>query len=112
MHYILSLLLPPPPAYEPTRLKVALSEAFHSFVGRYGSNTDNEEAGKATSGDTQNAFLPREGVEAWLMQINRALGRGSEFRAAEAIMEPGPMGGLTLEGADGRSAVHTRGCLW
>ncbi|CAN0395639.1 unnamed protein product [Ectocarpus sp. 12 AP-2014] len=31
------------------------------------------------------------------MKINRSLGRGSEFRAAEAIMGPGPGGGLTLE---------------
>lgn len=91
------------------RLKVALSEAFYSFVARYGTNTANSDAGETASGDTQKekAFLPREGVEAWLVKINRALGRGSEFRAAEAIMEPGPEGGLTLEGTD---TVQQIGC--
>ena len=110
----------------PRRLKAALSEAFHSFVARYGSNTANTDGGEATSGDAQKekeAFLPREGVEAWLIKINRALGRGSEFRAAEAIMEPGPGGGLTLEGARQQHAAvlqkrwagcaHTNRCsLW
>lgn len=92
----------PPSGYTPIRLKVALSEAFHSLVARYGSSTASTDAGEATSGDPrkEKAFLPREGVEAWLIKINRALGRGSEFRAAEAIMEPGPEGGLTLEGTD------------
>ncbi|CAN0297359.1 unnamed protein product [Ectocarpus sp. 12 AP-2014] len=91
------------------RLQVALSEAFHSLVGAYG-NTDRAEDNDpplpqpaaaardpATPDVEPEAFLPREGVEAWLMKINRSLGRGSEFRAAEAIMGPGPGGGLTLE---------------
>lgn len=57
------------------------------------------------TGDTGNAaavagapFLPRQGVEDWLVKINRKLGRGSEFRSAEAFMGPAPGGGLTLEG--------------
>lgn len=55
----------------------------------------------ATSEAEQTPFLPRAGVDAWLLKINRAVGRGSEFRTAEAIMEPGPGGGLTLEGEAG-----------
>lgn len=89
---------------------MALSEAFHSLVGAYGNTARAEDndppppppaaaAGDpATPGAEPDAFLPREGVEAWLMKINRSLGRGSEFRAAEAIMGPGPGGGFTLEG--------------
>lgn len=72
------------------RLQVALSEVFQTFVGGCFSDT---------ASASEPPFLPREGVEAWLLKINRALGRGSEFRAAEAIMGPGPGGGLTLEGA-------------
>ncbi|CAM9637834.1 unnamed protein product [Ectocarpus sp. 13 AM-2016] len=91
------------------RLQVALSEAFHSLVGAYGNTARAEDddppppwpaaaAGDPATPDVEpEAFLPREGVEAWLMKINRSLGRGSEFRAAEAIMGPGPGGGLTLE---------------
>lgn len=45
-------------------------------------------------------ILPRAGVEAWVLKINRSLGRGSEFRAAEALLGPGPGGGLTLEGTE------------
>lgn len=85
---------------------MALSEAFYSLVASYGNNAANANAEEAISTSTLTSanmreardFLPREGVEAWLLKINRALGRGSEFRAAEAIMEPGPEGGLTLEG--------------
>ncbi|CAB1098528.1 unnamed protein product [Ectocarpus sp. CCAP 1310/34] len=91
------------------RLQVALSEAFYSLVGACGNTARAEDndpsppppaaaAGDPTTpGAEPEAFLPREGVEAWLMKINRSLGRGSEFRAAEAIMGPGPGGGLTLE---------------
>ncbi|CAM9740082.1 unnamed protein product [Ectocarpus fasciculatus] len=90
------------------RLRVALSEAFRSLVGAYGNTARAEDndpppppaaatGDPVTPGAEAEAFLPREGVEAWLMKINRSLGRGSEFRAAEAIMGPGPGGGLTLE---------------
>ncbi|CAM9882516.1 unnamed protein product, partial [Hapterophycus canaliculatus] len=98
------------------RLQVALSEVFNALVAVHGKNhvAGNDEDGgasaatataaaaaadgKKSSGDAEKTpFLPREGVEAWLMKINRAVGRGSEFRAAEAIMGPGPGGGLTLE---------------
>lgn len=97
---------------------MALSEAFHSLVGAYGNADRTEDSDPpplppaAAAGDPETpgaepeAFLPREGVEAWLMKINRSLGRGSEFRAAEAIMGPGPGGGLTLEGMR-----FSRGCL-
>lgn len=68
---------------------MALSEVFQIFVDDF--------CGTAAPGEPP--FLPREGVEAWLLKINRALGRGSEFRAAEAIMGTEPGGGLTLEGA-------------
>eukprot|EP00903_Cladosiphon_okamuranus_P013552 g12623.t1 len=98
-----------------SRLKAALSKAFYSFVARYGTNTANTDTEEATSGDRQKekTFLPREGVEAWLVKINRALGRGSEFRAAEAIMEPGPEGGLTLEDFFSIYAMEVReGKFW
>lgn len=97
----------------PTRLKVALSEAFHSLVRRYGDTAASAGTGSDGSDDApalvENAFLPREGVEAWLVTINRAPGRGSEFRAAEAIMGPVPGGGLTLEG---ETCICGRGLLW
>ncbi len=81
------------------RLQVALSEAFNALVGTYGNPAGSGAgSGAGAPGATEKAFLPREGVEAWLIKINRSLGRGSEYRAAEAIMEPGPEGGLTLEG--------------
>lgn len=70
---------------------MALSEVFRSFVENSGDTNTTDVAE-----DVQ--FLPREGVEAWLLKINRAIGRGSEFRAAEAFMGPGPGDGLTLEG--------------
>lgn len=91
------------------RLQVALSEAFNALVGTYG-NPGGSSAGAA--GLKEKAFLPRAGVEAWLIKINRSLGRGSEYRAAEAIMEPGPEGGLTLEGTGATLSALSHESLW
>eukprot|EP00904_Undaria_pinnatifida_P007384 jgi/Undpi1/3776/HiC_scaffold_16.g07145.m1 len=77
-------------------------------TGCTGNTGDAEHSGDTGdtggTGDTGNAaavagapFLPRQGVEDWLVKINRKLGRGSEFRSAEAFMGPAPGGGLTLE---------------
>ncbi|CAN0318508.1 unnamed protein product, partial [Laminaria digitata] len=96
------------------RLQVALSQVFHSFVAKHpiigGINSSSNSDGGTAIGDTGDVadtgaavapagapFLPRQGVEEWLVGINRKLGRGSEFRAAEAFMGPAPGGGLTLE---------------
>lgn len=73
---------------------------FHNF-----SKDSDETVGTGLIDTDAAPFLPRRGVEAWLMRINRALGRGSEFRAAEAFMGPGPGGGLTLEGTETRGVL-------
>ncbi|CAM9774404.1 unnamed protein product, partial [Sphacelaria rigidula] len=94
------------------RLKVALSEVFHQFLpnstlppalGASERSTDSAESKPTASAATtmklssSATLLPREGVQAWLLKINRSLGRGSEFRAAEACMEQGSREGLSLE---------------
>lgn len=62
----------------------------------YGNKGTGAEDGSADAIDAP--FLPREGVEAWLLKVNKAVGRGTEFRAAEAIMQQAPRDGLTLQG--------------
>lgn len=102
------------------RLRVALTEMFNNFARgltetsarviydptptRHGGEGDGDSTDEPLEQlpspplSSSSSFLPRKGVEAWLLKINRTLGRGSEFRAAEVLMGPGPGGGLTLEG--------------
>lgn len=107
-----------------SRLQVALSQVFHKFLsectttlpkeGTEGASStpspprahddlhDPSESKSSEMATTSNPLmLPREGVQAWLLKINRSLGRGSEFRSAEACMEQGSGDGLTLAGEYG-----------
>eukprot|EP00124_Ichthyophonus_hoferi_P006284 Ihof_evm1s1385 gene=Ihof_evmTU1s1385 len=42
-------------------------------------------------------YIDREGVDKWLMTINRGIGRGSEYRAAIKLLEENPLPLLSFE---------------